>query len=62
VAEVRLALSKLDLKMKLMPSSEVISLSLPAGIELQLHRLDHAGTGDQEERLVESYFKSTKLH
>ncbi|MNP72332.1 hypothetical protein D3C76_1688630 [compost metagenome] len=30
VPEVRLALSKLDLKMNLMPSSEVISLSLPA--------------------------------
>jgi hypothetical protein len=30
VPEVRLALSKLDLKMKGMPSAEVISLSLPA--------------------------------
>src|SRR5690606_33043317 len=30
VPEVRLALSKLDLKMKLMPSAEVISLSWPA--------------------------------
>src|SRR3546814_2659618 len=29
-------------------------------VELQLHRLDHAGSGDQEERPVETDFETTE--
>ena len=62
LSDVRFALSKLDLKMKGMPSSEVISLSLPAMSSCSCHRLDHAGAGDQEERLVEADLESAELH
>src|SRR5690606_16393436 len=32
------------------------------GVELQLHGLDHAGAGDQEERPVQPDLESTQLH
>jgi hypothetical protein len=59
--EVRLALSKLDLKMKLMPSRAVISFSWPAYVDLQLHRLDDAGSGDQEQRPVQADLETAEL-
>src|SRR5690606_22729668 len=37
-------------------------LQLAGDVELKLHRLDHAGTGDQEDGLVEADVESAKLH
>src|SRR5690606_17019476 len=37
-------------------------LELAGDVELQLHRLDHAGAGDQEDGLVEADLESAKLH
>src|SRR5690606_24643919 len=37
-------------------------LELAGGVELQLHRLDDARSGNQEERLVQSDLESAKLH
>ncbi len=31
-------------------------------VQLQLHRLDHAWAGDQEQRLVQPYFETTQFH
>ncbi len=45
-----------------MPRAPVISLRLPGHVHLQLLALDHAGSGDQEERLVEPDVESAELH
>ncbi|MGY3264135.1 hypothetical protein ACVWZN_000208 [Lysobacter sp. HA35] len=37
-------------------------LELAGGLHLELHRLDHAGAGDQEERLVEADLESAEFH
>ncbi|AAW76219.1 hypothetical protein XOO2965 [Xanthomonas oryzae pv. oryzae KACC 10331] len=37
-------------------------LELAGHVELQLHRLDHAGAGDQEQRLIQANFKATQFH
>ena len=45
-----------------MPSRRVISFSLPAMSICSCSRLDDAGTGDQEERLVEPDLEAAELH
>ncbi len=45
-----------------MPSAAVISFSVPGHVHLQLFGLDHAGAGDQEERLVETDIEAAQLH
>src|SRR3546814_13889537 len=37
-------------------------LELAGDVELQLHRLAHAGAGDQEDRLVEADVKAAEFH
>src|SRR5690606_8672828 len=37
-------------------------LQLPGHVELQLHRLDHAGACDQEDGLVKAYIESAEFH
>src|SRR3546814_14595567 len=37
-------------------------LELAGDVELQLHRLDHAGAGDQEDRLVEADVEAAEFH
>src|SRR5690606_37026462 len=37
-------------------------LELAGDVELQLHGLDHARAGDQEDRLVEADVEATELH
>ncbi|CEE66236.1 conserved hypothetical protein [Xanthomonas citri pv. citri] len=37
-------------------------LELAGHVELQLHRFDHAGAGDQEQRLIQANFKVTQFH
>ena len=62
LSDERLALSKLDLKMKL--DAELVGDRLEplGGSQLQLLAFDHAGAGDEEEGLVEPDLASNKLH
>ena len=63
VPEERLALSKDDLKMNGMPSARGDFLQLCRRCPCaSCSRLDHAGAGDQEERLVEADFEAAELH
>jgi hypothetical protein len=62
VPELRLALSKLLLKMNGMPSADVISFRRPAVSICNCSRFDHAGAGDQEQGPVQAHLESAQLH